>query len=77
MGRVAYHLLEVREFLSRGDVDRLDEELVAALRILRGVRLHGLEEYCTQGTKSGGQSHVTTSMLGEGKEGLLPATSTS
>ena len=48
-GRVAYHFLQTREFLGRGDIDRLDEELVAALRILRGVGLHGLEEYCMPG----------------------------
>ena len=43
-----------------GDVDRLDEELVAALCILGRVGLHGLEEYYMRGAKSGDQSHVTT-----------------
>lgn len=61
MGRVAYKFLEVRELLCSGDVDRLDEELVAALCIIGRVGLHRLEEYCMQGAESRGQSHVTTS----------------
>lgn len=46
MMKIAYQRADVGELFVGGDKDRLDEELVAALWLLRGVFLHGLEEDC-------------------------------
>lgn len=62
--------MEAGEFLVGGDVERLDEELVAAFRILGRVDLHGLEQHCMWARGSGDLSHVTISRAGRG-HGLL------
>jgi hypothetical protein len=45
--RRTYQSLSIIDFLSCWDLDRLDEELVAAFGIWRWVFFHSLEEHCS------------------------------
>lgn len=73
-GGATHDCLHIAELQVSGDWDRLDQKLVSALGIRRGVLLHGLEEDCRNRMSA---QYLTCDMLDRLWVDHEPVTSTS